>query len=131
MIDIISNVREMKRLDDLDKFWSNTIWQRTAHDITWRRHAEASTQLRDLYGCLRMMIMIVAVTTTKACIQRLSSSMAAMANDKDQVQYRTGRLVSNWINTEAVLTELTFYRPTFEERHARFRLSVFIAVNMG
>ena len=28
--------------DDLDKYWSDTIWQRTAQDrLTWRRHAEA------------------------------------------------------------------------------------------
>ena len=26
--------------DDLDKYWSGTIWQRTAHDrVIWRRHA--------------------------------------------------------------------------------------------
>ena len=28
--------------DDLDKYWSDTIWQRTAQDrVIWRRHAEA------------------------------------------------------------------------------------------
>ena len=32
----------------LDKYWSNTIWQRTAQDrVTWRRHAEAFAQPRD------------------------------------------------------------------------------------
>ena len=34
--------------DDLDKYWSNTIFQSTAQDrLTWRRHAEAITQPRD------------------------------------------------------------------------------------
>ena len=34
--------------DDLDKYGSDTIWQRTAHDrLTWRRHAEAFTQEQD------------------------------------------------------------------------------------
>ena len=34
--------------DDLDKYWSNTIWQRTAQDrVIWRRHAEAFAQPRD------------------------------------------------------------------------------------
>ena len=68
LIDIIYTVRKMKwswaghinRLkrrqgrpakrwrDDLDKYWSDTIWQRTAQDrIIWRRHAEAFAQPRD------------------------------------------------------------------------------------
>ena len=34
--------------DDLDKYWSDTIWQRTAQDrVIWRRHAEAFAQPRD------------------------------------------------------------------------------------
>ena len=34
--------------DDLDKYWSDTIWQRTAQDrVIWRRHAEAYAQPRD------------------------------------------------------------------------------------
>ena len=34
--------------DDLDKYWSDTIWQRTAQDrVIWRRHAEALAQPRD------------------------------------------------------------------------------------
>ena len=34
--------------DALDKYWSDTIWQRTAQDrLTWRRHAEALAQPRD------------------------------------------------------------------------------------
>ena len=34
--------------DDLDKYWSNTIWQRTPHDrLTLRRHADAFAQPRD------------------------------------------------------------------------------------
>ena len=34
--------------DDLDKYWSDTIWQRTAQDrLTWRWHAEALAQPRD------------------------------------------------------------------------------------
>ena len=34
--------------DDLDKYWSDTIWQRTAQDrVIWRRHAEAVSQPRD------------------------------------------------------------------------------------
>ena len=34
--------------DDLDKYWRDTIWQRTAQDrLTWRRHAEAFAQPRD------------------------------------------------------------------------------------
>ena len=33
---------------DLDKYWSDTIWQRTAQDwLTWRQHAEAFAQPRD------------------------------------------------------------------------------------
>ena len=31
--------------DDLDKYWSDTIWQRKAQDrVIWRRHAEAFAQ---------------------------------------------------------------------------------------
>ena len=34
--------------DDLDIYWSDTIWQRTAQDrVIWRRHAEAFAQPRD------------------------------------------------------------------------------------
>ena len=34
--------------DDLDKYWNDTIRQRTAQDmLTWRRHAEAFAQPRD------------------------------------------------------------------------------------
>ena len=34
--------------DDLDKYWSDTIWQRKAQDrIIWRWHAEAFTQPQD------------------------------------------------------------------------------------
>ena len=34
--------------DDLDKYWSDTIWQRKAQDREiWRRHAEAFAQPRD------------------------------------------------------------------------------------
>ena len=34
--------------DDLDKYWSDTIWQRTAqYRLTWTRHAEAFAQPRD------------------------------------------------------------------------------------
>ena len=34
--------------DDLDKYWSDTIWQRTVQDrVIWRRHAEAFAQPRD------------------------------------------------------------------------------------
>ena len=34
--------------DDLDKYWSDMIWQRTAQDrVIWRRHAEAFAQPRD------------------------------------------------------------------------------------
>ena len=34
--------------DDLDKYWSDTIWQRTAQDrVIWGRHAEAFAQPRD------------------------------------------------------------------------------------
>ena len=37
-----------RRRDDMDKYWSDTIWQRTAHDrVIWRRHAEAFAQPRD------------------------------------------------------------------------------------
>ena len=33
---------------DLDKYWSDTIWQRTAQDrVIWRRHTEAFAQRRD------------------------------------------------------------------------------------
>ena len=42
-------LRPAKRLrNDLDKYWSDTIWQRTAQGrLTWRRHAEAFDQPRD------------------------------------------------------------------------------------
>ena len=42
-------VRLAKRWrDDLDKYWSDTIWQRTAQDrVIWRRHAESFAQPRD------------------------------------------------------------------------------------
>ena len=34
--------------DDLDKYWSDTLWQRTAQDrVIWRQHAEAFAQPRD------------------------------------------------------------------------------------
>ena len=34
--------------DDLDKYWSDTIWQRTAkYRVIWRWHAEAFVQPRD------------------------------------------------------------------------------------
>ena len=34
--------------DDLDKYWSDTIWQRKAQDrVVWRQHAEAFAQPRD------------------------------------------------------------------------------------
>ena len=34
--------------DDLDKYWSDTIWQRKAQDrVIWRQHAEAFAQPRD------------------------------------------------------------------------------------
>ena len=34
--------------DDLDKYWSDTIWERSAQDrLTWRRHAEAFPKPRD------------------------------------------------------------------------------------
>ena len=38
-------VRPAKRSrDDLNKYWSDTIWQRTAqYRLTWRRHAEAES----------------------------------------------------------------------------------------
>ena len=41
--------RPVKRWrDDLDKYWSDTIWQRTAQDrVIWRRHAEAFALPRD------------------------------------------------------------------------------------
>ena len=41
--------RPVKRWrDDLEKYWRDTIWQRTALDrLTWRQHAEALTQPRD------------------------------------------------------------------------------------
>ena len=34
--------------DDLDKYWSDTIWQRKAqYSVIWRRHADAFAQPRD------------------------------------------------------------------------------------
>ena len=49
--------------DDLDKYWSDTIWQRTAQDrVIWRRHAEVFAQPRDTTAasaCLMMMMRIV------------------------------------------------------------------------
>ena len=41
--------------DDLDKYWSDTIWQRTAQDrVIWRRHAEVFAQPGH-NSCLMMM----------------------------------------------------------------------------
>ena len=42
-------VRPAKRWGhDLDKYWSNTIWQRAAQDrLTWRRHGAALAQPQD------------------------------------------------------------------------------------
>ena len=38
--------------DDLDKYWSDTIWQRTAQDrVIWRRHAKAFAHLLLLVLC--------------------------------------------------------------------------------
>ena len=40
--------------DDLDKYWSDTIWQRTAQDrVIWRRPTTGHN------GCLMMMMMTV------------------------------------------------------------------------
>ena len=37
-----------QRRDDLNKYWSDTIWQRIEQDmLSWRRHAEAFGQRRD------------------------------------------------------------------------------------
>ena len=37
-----------RRRDELDKYWSDTIWQKTAqYRLTWKRHAEAFAQPRD------------------------------------------------------------------------------------
>ena len=34
--------------DDLEEYWNETTWQRTAHDKqTWKQHAEAFAQPRD------------------------------------------------------------------------------------
>ena len=39
--------RRAKRWRDLDKFWRDAIWQKTAQDmLTWRRHAEAFARPR-------------------------------------------------------------------------------------
>ena len=38
----------VERRVDLDKYWSDTIWQRTAQDrVIWRQHAEAFAQPHD------------------------------------------------------------------------------------
>ena len=40
--------------DDLDKYWRDTIWQRTAQDrLTWRWHADAFAQPRDTTAAQR------------------------------------------------------------------------------
>ena len=50
--------------DGLDKYWSDTIWQRTAQDrVIWRRHAEAFTQPRDATAAWMMMMMMMIRTT--------------------------------------------------------------------
>ena len=44
--------------DDLDKYWSDTIWQMTEQDrLTWRKHAEAFANPPDTTGCPMMMMM--------------------------------------------------------------------------
>ena len=49
----------MRWRDDMDKYWSDTIWQRTAQDrIIWRRHAEAFAYTTGHNGCPMMMMMI-------------------------------------------------------------------------
>ena len=47
--------------DDLDKYWSDTIWQRTGQDrVIRRRHDEAFAQPQDTCsGCLMMMMMLM------------------------------------------------------------------------
>ena len=44
--------------DDLDKYWSDTIWERSAQDrLTWRRHVEAFAQPRDTTAVIMMVMM--------------------------------------------------------------------------
>ena len=47
--------------DDLEKYWSDTIWQRIAQDrVIWRRHAEAFAQpCTGHSGCLMIMMMMM------------------------------------------------------------------------
>ena len=56
----------MRWRDNLDKYWSDTIWQRSAQDrLTWRRHEEAFAQPRDtIKGCPMMMKMTQWLQTT-------------------------------------------------------------------
>ena len=52
---------------DLDKYWSDTIWQRTAqYRVIWRRHAEAFAGHN---GCLMMMMMMIAHYTQTAALE--------------------------------------------------------------
>ena len=44
----------------MDKYWSDTIWQRTAQDrVIWRRHAEAFAQPLDTTPAKLLMMMIM------------------------------------------------------------------------
>ena len=68
--------------DDLDKYWSETIGQRTAQArVIWIRHAEAFATTTWHNGCLMMMMMKLYQTRprlmwnrTKTSSQKLSSS---------------------------------------------------------
>ena len=85
--------------DDLDKYWSDTIWQRTAQGrVTWRQHAEAFAQPRDTTAAdffipSRKAIYVSTLATLH--IQRrinssLNQSERRSLDLKPKVQKRTG-----------------------------------------
>ena len=82
--------------DDLDKYWSDMIWQRTAQDgLTWSRHAEAFAQLRHTtYGCPMMMamVMVMVMVMMKDKIRRDVMNASENGMNKSKTFYTERRV---------------------------------------
>ena len=62
-----------RRRDDLDKYWSDTIWQRTTHI-----HTNLDTPSTGHYGCTMMMMMMTTTTTTAAAAETTTTVTMTM-----------------------------------------------------